>query len=202
MHRLLSERVDRPARAHLVLVRHHVPQPLVVDDADKDLHLHLGAVEARVHRLGAVVRKAGRAQLLPKVVHRTVLVRELEGRRVLRDAVRGARLGCHHLEEHTDGHARREAVRVEQDVGRDARLGEGHVLCGPQPREHALLAVARRKLVARDGIAVVAEPDEGDGRVAAALLPVSVAADDAHLLHHGCASRLSARRLVVPQLVL
>jgi len=111
---------------------------------------------------------------------------------VMPDSVKGMSSAGHSRESTPRGH-----------VSDPSRTRPGHVLRGPQPQEqHALLAVARRKLVARDGVAVVAEPDEGDGRVAAALLPVSVAADDAHLLHHGCASRLSARRLVVPQLVL
>mmetsp|Transcript_29419 Transcript_29419/g.73543 ORF Transcript_29419/g.73543 Transcript_29419/m.73543 type:complete len:678 (+) Transcript_29419:260-2293(+) len=161
MHRLVCDLVDRPRRSHLVLVGHHVAEALIVHHAHEDLHLHLDAVHARVHGLGAVVRIPSGAQLLPEVVDRAVLLGEAERRAVLHDGVHGARLARHRLEEHADRHARGEAVRVEQDVGRDARLGERHVLRRPQPRHHALLPVARRELVAGDRVAVVPQLDGG-----------------------------------------
>jgi hypothetical protein len=40
LHGLLRHRIDRARRAHLVLVRDHVPQALVVHDAHEDLHLN------------------------------------------------------------------------------------------------------------------------------------------------------------------
>ena len=58
-------------------------EPLVVDDADVDVGLHLLAPDARVHRLAAVVVEAGGAQLLAEVIHRLLLLAELEGGRIL-----------------------------------------------------------------------------------------------------------------------
>ena len=45
-------------------------------------------------------------------------------------------------------------VRVEEDVWRQPRVRERHVLCWPEARQDALLAVARRELVSGDGVAV------------------------------------------------
>ena len=59
----------------------------------------------------------------------------------------------HALDEHADGHAGREAMGVEQDVGSHAALTEGHVLGRPQAAQDALLAVAAGKLVADGGVA-------------------------------------------------
>eukprot|EP00964_Phaeocystis_antarctica_P141265 scaffold106242_cov63-Phaeocystis_antarctica.AAC.8 len=178
---LPRERVDRPARAHLVLVRDHVAQPLVVDDAHEDVHFHLRAVDARVELLRAVVRVARRAQLLAKVVGGVLVLVEAEGRRVLRDAVHGAGLARHALEQHADGHARGEAVRVEEDVGDDARLREGHVFARPQPRHDTLLPVPRRELVAGHRVTVVPQLDAR----ALARGVLALGAEQAHLLHHG-----------------
>mmetsp|Transcript_39634 Transcript_39634/g.84522 ORF Transcript_39634/g.84522 Transcript_39634/m.84522 type:complete len:429 (-) Transcript_39634:1217-2503(-) len=69
------------------------------------------------------------------------------------------RFCCDALDEHPDGHARREAVRVEEDVRSHAALRKGHVLLGPQDAHDALLPMSRRELVAHDGIPGVAQLD-------------------------------------------
>mmetsp|Transcript_24694 Transcript_24694/g.57511 ORF Transcript_24694/g.57511 Transcript_24694/m.57511 type:complete len:486 (-) Transcript_24694:2193-3650(-) len=177
---LPCERVDGPFCAHLVLIGHHVPEPLIVDDAKEDLHLHLGAIDARVHALRPMVCVPRRAQLLAEEVDRAVLLGELEGRRVLPDAMQRARLARHRLEKHADRHARGKAVRVEEDVWREARLTEGHVLRRPQPRQDALLPVPRRELVAGHRVSHLAQLDE-DARQRRARVR-RVAAHQPHLL--------------------
>ena len=56
-------------------------------------------------------------------------------------------LSSHTLDEHPDGHPRRESVRVDDDVGLHSTLGEGHVDGGPLLRANSLLSVTRRELV-------------------------------------------------------
>ncbi len=53
---------------------------------------------------------------------------ELERRSVVSCAVDGCRLACHELDHHADGHAGGKAVRVEDNVGREARVGERQIL--------------------------------------------------------------------------
>ena len=80
-------------------------------------------------------------------------------RGVLRYAMHGAGLAGHALDEHADGHATRERVGVDNDVWLHAALAERHVDRGPLLRAHALLAMARRELVADHGRARDAEHD-------------------------------------------
>lgn len=69
------------------------------------------------------------------------------------EAVQGAGLARHALDQHADGHAGGKAVGVEQDVGTHAALAEGHVLGGPQAAQDAFLAMAAGKLVPDGGVA-------------------------------------------------
>lgn len=124
--RLARERIDRAGRPDLELVVDHVPQPLVVDEAEVDVGRKLLAGDARVHGLVAVVVVAGGNELLAKVLDRRVVVREpakagesdqlrsqlvrtkerdaLEWRAVLGKAVHRARLAGHRLDQHADRH--------------------------------------------------------------------------------------------------
>lgn len=70
---LLSEVVDGSRCSYLELVRDHVAQTLVVDDPEVDVGVELGASDATVHDLIAIVVVAGRFELLTKVVHCAML---------------------------------------------------------------------------------------------------------------------------------
>ena len=59
----------------------------------------------------------------------------------------------HALDHHGDGHSRGEPVRVEDDVRVEAGLCPGQVLDRPLPAADALLAGARRELVADGRVA-------------------------------------------------
>ncbi|KAG5459468.1 MAG: hypothetical protein BJ554DRAFT_127 [Olpidium bornovanus] len=159
--RLLREVVHRARRPDLVLVRHHVPQPLVVHDADVDVRLELLARHPAVHGLVAVVVVTGFQQLLAEVVRgvvepgprteqppRHAISRERRG--VLRDPVQRAALRGDALHEHPDGHPRREGVRVYDDVGLHPGLGKRQVHGRILLAAHALLPVAGGELVADD----------------------------------------------------
>mmetsp|Transcript_2207 Transcript_2207/g.6657 ORF Transcript_2207/g.6657 Transcript_2207/m.6657 type:complete len:452 (-) Transcript_2207:1102-2457(-) len=175
-------RVHRALGAHLVLVGHHVPETLIIDNAKVDVKLHLAPVDARVHGLRARVGVTRSDELAAEVVRSGLTLAKLEGRCVLGgQAVESAGLGCEALDEHPHRHAGGEGMRVDDHVRGHARLGEGHVLLGPEAAEHALLAVARGELVPRDGVAVVAQLDAHLGARRAPPL----CAQQPHLLHAG-----------------
>mmetsp|Transcript_70617 Transcript_70617/g.216406 ORF Transcript_70617/g.216406 Transcript_70617/m.216406 type:complete len:960 (-) Transcript_70617:541-3420(-) len=190
--------IVRAPGPHLGLVRHQVPEPLVIHDARENLGLQLRAVDARVHPVGTQPLEAVFNQCLAEVLrglgllaHPAALPRAVdvdgsrrpvvvarreglalvvvaepviplvlpEGRPVrLRAALGGAGLPGDALDQHTDCHARREAVRVEEDVRGNTAVREGHVLLRPQEAHDALLAVPGRELVADHGVPRVAEP--------------------------------------------
>ena len=62
---------------------YHVTQSLVIDHADVDIGFHLLSPDARVERFASVVVEASGLQLFAKVIHRTLLLAELEGGAVL-----------------------------------------------------------------------------------------------------------------------
>lgn len=193
---LLGDLVDGPDAADLELVLDLVDEALVVDDADVDLGLELAAGDARVEALGAVVAVARAEELLAKVVAGGVLLVVLEGGAVLPEALEGAALAGHGLDEHADGHARREGAGVDDAVGRDAALAEGHVLLREEAARDALLAVAARELVADDGVARVAQLDRGLARPVARALHVAQVRARERLQHaHAVDVRLLARHV-------
>jgi len=105
----------------------------------------------------------------------------LEGGCVLAKAVECTSLSCHALDKHPDGHARREGVGVDDDVGGEARLAKGHVDVGPLDTAHTLLTVTRGKLVTDRGLAREAK----DNRDLLEHLVTIVVADQADLLDVG-----------------
>lgn len=130
---LAGERGDGTGGADLVLVVDHVAETLVVDDADVDVRAELLARDAGVHGLVAVVVVAGALELVPEVLDGGLafLVFEFEGRGVLGVAVQGAGFAGEGFDEHADGHAGGEGVRVDDYVWLHAGFGEGHVGHGP-----------------------------------------------------------------------
>ena len=70
------ERVDRPCRAHLEFVEYHVPEALVVYDADVDVGCELLPGDAGVHRFVAVVVVSRSKKLLSEVVYGSILLGE------------------------------------------------------------------------------------------------------------------------------
>jgi len=128
-----------------------VPQPLIVDYADIDVGMELLARDTAVHRLVPMVVVARLPKLLAKVVDRGIVLGEVERCPVLREAVHCARLSSEGLDEHADRHTRGEGVRVDDDVGRDAGFGEGHVDVGVLLGADTLLSVTGGELVADDG---------------------------------------------------
>lgn len=158
-HWLVGDLVTSARGPHLELVGDHVTQALIVHHAHEDVRFQLQAADATVQALGAVEVVASGTQGLAEVLECRVLLGEREGSGVVAQAVERRRLARHALNQHADGHAGWEAVRVEQDVGHHATLAEGHVLGRPQTTQDALLPVATGKLVADGGVTWHAQCD-------------------------------------------
>jgi hypothetical protein len=126
---LAGERRDGTGGTDLELVVDHVTETLVVDDSDVYVGAEFLAGDAGVHGLVAVVVVAGALELVAEVLRGCLafLVLELEGRGVLRQTVESTGLAGERLDEHTDGHTGGESVRVDDDIGLHAGLGERHV---------------------------------------------------------------------------
>lgn len=179
-HGLVGHLVSCPCGPHLKFVRDHVTQPLVVDDADEDVRLELLTAHSAVEPLRAVVVVSAGPQHFTKILQRGALLGESEGRGVVAQAVQGAGFAGHALDQHTDGHAGGKAVRVEQDVGGHAALGERHVLGGPQAAQDALLTVATGKLVTDGGVSWYSYGDADSFKVPCA----SVVAADLYIVDY------------------
>ena len=61
-----------------------------------------------------------------------------------------ARFTCHTLNQHANGHAGGESVRVDDHVGLHAALGERHVNGRPLLRANTLLSMPRGEFVSDD----------------------------------------------------
>jgi len=57
-------------------------------------------------------------------------------------AVEGTTLAGERLDEHADGHSGRKGVRIDDDVWRDATLGERHVFLRPDDAHHTFLSMS------------------------------------------------------------
>ena len=75
-HRLLRYGVYGACCSHLEFIQHHVPQTLVVDDAQIDVGGKFLARNSRVHWFISVIVVPSRKELLAKVVYGCVLLGE------------------------------------------------------------------------------------------------------------------------------
>lgn len=68
--------VDWAGRPHLEFVQHHMPQSLIIDDADVDVGCELLPCDAGVHRLVSIVIVPCSEELFAEVVDGPVFLRE------------------------------------------------------------------------------------------------------------------------------
>mmetsp|Transcript_34960 Transcript_34960/g.87209 ORF Transcript_34960/g.87209 Transcript_34960/m.87209 type:complete len:662 (-) Transcript_34960:1408-3393(-) len=179
---LAREHGARPARARVHLVHDHVLELLVVDGPEENVGRQRLAGDARGDVVLARVVKA----VLDEHARTVVNLVAAKGRAVAQVAVEHRRLAREQLHHLAHRHARGEAVRVHDDVGRHPVIVEGHVLVPHDQPAHALLPVARRELVAELGRARRAHADLDDEVV------VLVGRD-----HHAVDVRVVVRRALV-----
>ena len=125
------------------LVVHEVLQALVEGGAHEDARLHASSGVSVVEDLVASLLVALVVQLVGDVLHRHVA----ERRAVALARLQRRDLAEQTLDELSDGHTRRNGVRVHDDVGDDAVLGEGHVFLPIRHSDRSLLPVSRAQLV-------------------------------------------------------
>lgn len=143
LHGLPGQDLHGPTGTAVYLVIHHVLEALVIGRPDEDLRLELAPRVAVVHHLVAPALISASMQQRRDGLHGGV--RERRG--IALFARRGGHFAHQALDELPDGHARRDGVRVDDDVRRDAFHGEGHVLLPVGHAHGALLSVSRRELV-------------------------------------------------------
>ena len=147
--RLPSKDLSGPSSSGVDLVLHHVLEPLVVGRPEEDLDLHLLAVEAVIHDFVASELVALLVEKLGDLLDSVLLSRadSLERRGVALDASEGTDLRGQTLNQVADSHARRNGMRVDDEVWRDAFSGERQVLLPVGHAAGTLLAMATGKLV-------------------------------------------------------
>ena len=121
--RLASERHDGAAATRMTLVNHHVLEALVMRRANEDLHLHHFARLTIVHDLVAVRVQTQIQHVLLEIIQTQMGVR----RTVAQRAARRAHATIHRLQELRNRHARRNGVRVHNDIRTQTRGREGHI---------------------------------------------------------------------------
>lgn len=151
-HWLVGHFVSCARGPNLKLVGDHVTQTLVVDNADEDVGLQLLTTQSTIEPLCAVVIVSARPKHFTKVLKCRPLLGEGERCCIMTQAVQSSRLAGHAFNQHPNGHAGREAMRVEQDVGTHATFSKGHVLGRPQAAQDALLSMAAGKFITNGGI--------------------------------------------------
>eukprot|EP00958_Prasinococcus_capsulatus_P024158 scaffold3740_cov322-Prasinococcus_capsulatus_cf.AAC.4 len=144
LHGLPREDLHGASCARVDLVVNHVLQPLVVRWAQEDLGVQHAASVTVVHRFVAAQLVATALQLRTDIFHSHVR----ERCRVTLLAVQRAHLTHQTLHQVPDRHARRDSVRVHDDVRRDALHRERHILLRVRDTDGSLLPVARGELVA------------------------------------------------------
>mmetsp|Transcript_20952 Transcript_20952/g.45839 ORF Transcript_20952/g.45839 Transcript_20952/m.45839 type:complete len:286 (+) Transcript_20952:905-1762(+) len=137
LHRLPCQDLQGPSCSRVDLEVHHVLEALVVGGVEEDLSLKLAACVPVVHDLPASALVAQLVQRLRDVLHCHVR----EGGGVTLIAHQSSNLGHERLHQVPDGHARRNGVWVDNQVGHDALRGERHVLLRVGDAHSSLLPV-------------------------------------------------------------
>ena len=136
--------LHRTARTRMDLVVDHVAQALVVRGTKEDLGAQLTARVAVVHDLEAPRLVAVLAQQARHGINRDIGKR----RRVALHALERGDLAQQTLDQMRNRHARRDGVRVDDNVRCDALGRKRHVLVAVRQTNGTLLTMARGKLVA------------------------------------------------------
>src|ERR1017187_1769857 len=153
--RLLGDQRIRPDGARVDLVVHQVRELQHVDVAHRHRLFELGARHAVEERGLARRRFSGfRHRLLDFALGRTVE----DGSRVMQ-AQRLGRPPKVGLQDLTDVHTAGHAQRIEHDFHRCSIREIRHVLLGQNPRDHTLVSVAARHLVAHAQLALHGDVD-------------------------------------------
>lgn len=128
---LLSEDIDNSLTSSLTLVRHHMPESLVVHHTHIDVYMEGGTIYAWVECFIPIIIVPILEQLLPKIIHSIIILEGLEGSGFKDLPPQWPSFTSHTLDEHTDGHPAGKGVRVDDDVGNKSLLWEWHILLGP-----------------------------------------------------------------------
>ncbi len=145
LHGLTVENLHGSARSRVNLIVDQMLEALVVRGSQVDLRVELASGEPVVHDLVATRVVVVADEQLGDLLHGDGVV---EGRGVADLALVRRHLRLEALDQVTDGHARRDGVRVDDEIGCDAFGAEGHVLHAVQHATCAFLAVTRGELVA------------------------------------------------------
>ena len=140
---LTSERHDGTTPAGMALVNHHVLEALVMGRANEDLHLHHFARLTVVHDLVAVRVQTQIQHVVLEIVQTQMGVR----RTVTQRAAGRAHPTIHCFQQLRNRHARRNGVRVHNDIGTQSRSREGHITLIQNHAARTLLPSTGCKLV-------------------------------------------------------
>ena len=151
----------------MLLVRHHVLQALVEHWTDEDRCVDLLARHGIVENVVSVRLIPQRLQLLADARH----VQVSETGTVAQQTQLYQHLAQKRLLQLTNSHARRNGMRIDNNVRTDSRFGEGHVLLGNDIADGSLLSMPTAKLVPKCGLTLRSEPHFGEG------VPITVAVE-------------------------
>lgn len=116
LNRLMGEHINGARRTHLPLIGHHVPQPLIVNDTQKNVGRHFATVNATVQFLGTIIIVTAVLQKTTEIIDGRMFFAESEWGGVVDEPMHRSRFAGHCFDHHGNGHARRETVRIENDV--------------------------------------------------------------------------------------
>ena len=138
------------------LVVHHVLQALIEHRTHEYIRRHLFARVATVQHLVAVRLQAALLEFGGDTRRRHILV---ERRGVTQESELAAQAAQNRLHELGDGHAARNTVRINDNVGNKTTRGLGHVLGLQNKSARALLAMTAGELIADDGCPLLTNTD-------------------------------------------
>lgn len=127
------------------LIIHHVLEALLEGGADENWDRQALSTLSVLHHFVALTLLLHLVQVLSYLFHCHVAH---EGRPVGLSGSQSGKLSRQTLDKMSDGHARGDGVRVDDDVGRDTLLSEGEVFTAVCHADSALLAVSGGELVA------------------------------------------------------
>ena len=140
---LTRQDLSRTSPSRVDLITHHVLKALIVSWIQEDHNLHPLPCEAIIHDLVAVSLVAQIVQLVGNVLYSL----PLERRCVTLISVQAGNLAKNGLDHVTNGHARRDGVRVDYHVWHDALNCERQVLLPVRHATGSFLSMPTGELV-------------------------------------------------------
>ena len=132
LYRLVGQHIIRARCSCLTFISHHMSKPLIVNNSNENVYLHLLSKYTTVHSFIPIVIVSMLQKFPSEMLHHIIILVFFKGMDILVFPIQGPILTSQTFHQHPHCHSRGEGMRVNNDVWSDSCLCERHIFLGPE----------------------------------------------------------------------